>query len=163
MNFMPLATIGQEPVFANDRDTMAALVSPRFDPRKTVYLPSEARHLVSTPGDAEARLLSSRVTAHRLLFETEAKAPALLTVAQTYYHLWKARVDGRETPLLRANYGFQAVQVPPGRHRVQLVYEDVNFYWGAVLSAVTLLGCIAALWRLRKPRRVKLRIALPLL
>ena len=33
---------------------------------------------------------------------------------------WTARVDGSEAPVLRADYAFGAVPVPPGEHEVVL-------------------------------------------
>jgi hypothetical protein len=47
--------------------------------------------------------------------EAEAAEPSLVVVAQTYYHDWRADVDGQPTHLLRANHAFQAVQVPAAR------------------------------------------------
>ncbi len=96
-----------------------------------------------------------RLSAQRLEFETEATAQAMVTVAQTFYHPWRAYVDGRETPLWPANYAFQALEVPAGRHRVSVVYEDKAFLLGAVLSAVCLLGCgLLLLWRGAKEDKI---------
>jgi len=66
-----------------------------------------------------------------------------VAISQSYYHQWRAYVDDEETQLLRANYAFQAVQVPQGRHHIHLVYVDRGFYFGALLSAVGLVGCMA--------------------
>jgi uncharacterized membrane protein YfhO len=75
--------------------------------------------------------------------EVEAPEEALVVIAQTFYHDWRAYVDNRPVPLLRANQSFQALQVSPGRHQVTLRYEDRAFFYGALLSllsAVTLAG-----------------------
>ena len=59
------------------------------------------------------------------------------------YHNWKARVDGKAVPLWRANYAFQAVEVPAGRHEVTLVYGDKMFWIGTLLAAWAGLVCTA--------------------
>jgi hypothetical protein len=141
-NFMPLATMGQEPVFAEESAALAALGSPGFSPRQTVYLPAAARGQVQAVAAGGARVLSSRVSAAECVFETAAEAPAMLVVAQSYYHCWKATVDGRPATLWRANYAFQAVEVPAGRHAVRLAYEDRAFWLGAVISLAALGFCI---------------------
>ena len=41
-----------------------------------------------------------------------ADQPSLVVAAQTFYPCWKASVDGQPARLWRANYAFQAVQVP---------------------------------------------------
>ncbi|HXC99177.1 MAG TPA: hypothetical protein VN048_07535, partial [Verrucomicrobiae bacterium] len=46
-NYLPLATAGQKPIFASNDETLKALASPNFDPRATVYLPNEARGIIT--------------------------------------------------------------------------------------------------------------------
>jgi uncharacterized membrane protein YfhO len=66
-------------------------------------------------------------------------------VAQAWYPAWHAYVDGQPTRLWRANYAFQALEVPAGRHQIEIVYQDKKFYTGCVISIATLLAC-AAIW-----------------
>jgi len=80
-----------------------------------------------------------------------AAAPAVAVIAQTYYHNWRAEIDGQATALLRANAAFQAVQVPAGDHRVHLFYEDGAFEVGAVISGCLWLNCLV-LWLLWQRR-----------
>ncbi|MGP8198936.1 MAG: hypothetical protein ACLQU4_05470 [Limisphaerales bacterium] len=146
--FMPMATIGQKPVFLDDASTLATLASPDFRPREVVYLPIEARDSVSATADAAAKILSSRVTAAECEFETEASRPTMLVVAQTWYHCWVAEIDGHAAPLLRANYDFQSLSVPAGRHQVRLAYKDSLFHVGAIISLLSLaLGALGAFRR----------------
>jgi hypothetical protein len=53
--------------------------------------------------------------------------------------------------LWRANYAFQALEVPAGRHKVQLVYRDGKLLAGALLSALGLLAC-GGLWVVGRSR-----------
>jgi uncharacterized membrane protein YfhO len=71
----------------------------------------------------------------------------MFVVAQTYYHNWRASVDGRFVPLLRANYTFQAVEIPAGHHEVRLTYVDRLFQIGAIISSLAVMGCVFTLWR----------------
>ena len=80
----------------------------------------------------------------------EAVGPALAVVAQSYHPAWEAEVDGRPTPLWRANHAFQALEVPAGRHRVTLSYRDLNLRAGGAVTLSTLLGCL--LFWLRRRR-----------
>ena len=149
--FMPMATVGQQPVFLDDAATLQALAAPDFRPREVVYLPLEARGRVAAAADPQAKVLSSRVTASACEFETEAVRPALLVVAQTWYHCWAAEIDGGAAPLLRANYAFQSVVVPPGRHQVRLTYRDTPFQMGALVSLLALAYCAWGACRRAKP------------
>jgi hypothetical protein len=149
MNFMPWATLGQKPVFLDDDATLAALCSDGFLPRQIVYLPDNARGQVGAVADGQARLLSSRFSPSECVFDTSAESRTVLVVAQAGYHCWQASVDGASVPLWRANYAFQALEVPPGRHEVRIIYVDRAFQTGAIISITALITCIALLGKVR--------------
>jgi len=140
-SFLPLITAGQQPAYAASADTLTALMSDGFEPRRTVFLPPAAQGEIRATRQSNATVTQSQFAPHLLDMAVETGAPTMVVVAQTYYHPWQAYVDGRPTPLYRANYAFQALEVPSGRHRVSLVYEDRLFLWGASLSAVSMLWC----------------------
>jgi len=146
-NFMPWATIGQAPVFLDDAATLAALCTFGFLPRQIVYLPSGARGQIGAVADGHARILSSNIGPSECIFETSAESRAMLVVAQAYYHCWRANVDGAAVPLWRGNYAFQALEVPPGRHEVRIVYVDRAFQTGAIISIMALMVCVAMIWK----------------
>src|SRR5581483_10714159 len=136
-SFLPLVTAGQSPIFSDEPRTLEALFSPGFDPRHSVYLPLEARDEIHAT-QSSARAVLTHFSAHELRIEAEAEAPALIVVAQSFYHPWRAFVDGQPSTLWRANYAFQAVEVPAGKHQVRLVYVDRAFQSGCAVSAVSL-------------------------
>jgi hypothetical protein len=146
-NFLPLVTAGQKPVFLDAADTMRALTQPDFDGGKIVFLPPEARSHVTISNKTSARVVNSHFENQSVQAEIEAAEPSLVVLSQTWYHNWRAYVDGHETPLLRANHAFQALQVPAGRHQIRLAYEDRAFETGATVSFVAWLGCLICLFR----------------
>jgi hypothetical protein len=141
-SWMPMITSGQRPVFTGPAETLDALCDLAFDPRKVVYLPLAAKSAVTVSNFIPAKILAQDFSPHHIKADMEGPQSTMLVVAQTYYHSWKARIDGKPTPLWRANYAFQAIEVPAGRHQVELIYEDRSFRWGAVISGVTFLGCL---------------------
>ena len=126
---------------------MRALTRPDFDGAKMVFLPPEAKSLVAVTNQTAARVLNSQFKAQRVDIEVEAAGPSLVVVAQTYYRNWRVYVNDEPTHMLRANYAFQAFQVPAGRHHVRLVYEDRAFQFGAVVSACLAACCLVLLCR----------------
>jgi hypothetical protein len=144
---LPWVSGGQEPLFAAPAAILNALSAPDFDPRRTVFLSPEARALVTVSNSSSAKISVREFSAHRVKLETEASEPALVVIAQSFYHNWHAYVNGRPTPLLRANHAFQALEVPAGRQQVTLVYEDRAFYCGAVISLISAAAGIA-IWLL---------------
>jgi hypothetical protein len=141
--FLPIATAGQKPVFLDDAAALHELTNSNFDPYQIVILPPETKPLVTVKHETMAEVLYFRRRYRRDGFEVEAYNPSLVVIAQTYYHNWHAFLDDREVPIFRANYGFDAIQIPEGRYNLRLVYRDRAFENGAIISAITLLGCLA--------------------
>ena len=144
-NFLPLVTAGQKPVFLDDQNALAALTQKDFDGSRTVFLPPEAKADVTVSNQPNAKILKSTFGNDTVDIEAEADSPALVVVAQTFYHDWRAEVDGQTVPLLRANVGFQSVQIPAGKHQIHLFYQDRAFEIGAAISACMWLNCCVAL------------------
>ena len=145
---LPIATIGQRPLYADANTTLDALISPAFDPQSTVYLPLDAKPLVKATNTVAASIVSSRYSAHRITLAVSAPSDTLLVVAQSFYSRWRALVDGQPAPLIRANHAFQAVPVPAGSHTIILEYRDAGFWMGVVITFLS-LGVIGALWKIR--------------
>ena len=144
---LPMITAGQRPVFASDEMTLSALTNANFDGSVVVYLPTAAESQINARQAATARIVRRQFSAQRVDIDVEASGPTLVVVAQSFYHCWRPYVDEKPARLLRANYAFQAVEVPAGPHQVKLVYEDRNLRFGALLSAATFLACLAFWWR----------------
>jgi hypothetical protein len=150
-SFLPLATAGQRPVFLDDTNALRALIAPDFDGRKVVFLPPEMKASISVTNETSARVISQRFTPERVDLQVEAAAPSLVVLAQSWYHQWHAYVDGKPARLLRANYAFQAVEVPAGTRHLRLAYEDHALGAGSIISGMGLLAC-AGLWALARAR-----------
>ena len=144
---MPLVSTGQQPVFADDRTTLDALSHTNTDLRQIVFLPLAARGSISATQQTVARILDTRFANQSISIQTEAATASLVVISQTHYPAWKAYVDGRTATIWRANYAFQALEVPAGRHRIRVVYEDKKLLAGAVLSGLGLLACAGLWWR----------------
>jgi Bacterial membrane protein YfhO len=68
-----------------------------------------------------------------------------LVLTDAYYPGWKAYVDGKETRVLRADYLFRAVAVPPGEHLVEFRYQPQSFQIGRAISLAALAIAVVAL------------------
>ena len=126
-----------------------------LDPRHTVLLPIEARGAISACAQPTAGVFDATFSNHRISFGAVAPAPTMVVVSQTWYPAWKARIDGIPAKVWRANYAFQALEVPAGRHRIELAYEDRMLRLGALLSACGLLSCgglLCVVARLQQPQ-----------
>ncbi len=90
----------------------------------------------------------------RVVMQATTDRPGLLVLTDLYHPGWRARVDGVETPVLRADYFFRGVPLGPGRHEVELVFDPLSVGLGRIISLTTLAALLlaaGALWRW--PRR----------
>lgn len=141
----PWITAGQRPVTAPDTAVLESLKNSEFDPGAVVYLAAEEGLPAAPAKPCRARLLSQRLTSHRIEAEIEAEDQAMVVIAQTYHHGWNATVDGATVPLRRANYAFQALTVPAGRHRIVLEFRDRTFTRGLAVSGLSAALCLVLL------------------
>ena len=154
--FRPLLTCGQKPFFAGDLITLQSLTNTDFHPEEEVFLPINAKSFITTSNFVAANLSDVRYAAQKIEANVTSVAPTMVVAAQIYYYPWRAYVDEKRVPLWRANYAFQALEVPAGSHRLKLVYDDQRFYLGATISLVTLTGCLIFFgWRPRANQQFK--------
>jgi hypothetical protein len=147
---LPVLTCGQKPVFESDNAALEAIFAADFDASQIVYLPESARALVTASNQQPSKITAWTMSANKVEAGVESPAPTMLVISQTYYHLWSAFVDDRPVSLFRANFAYQALEIPAGTHRVKLIYRDYNFVLGSYVSLASLIACVF-LWRKHRP------------
>jgi uncharacterized membrane protein YfhO len=91
------------------------------------------------------------VEAGRLEATVVAPRDGLAVILEPFYPGWTATLDGAPAPILRADYAFEAVAVPAGRHALRLEYRNRWLGAGAAVSLATLSLLLATLgWRRRR-------------
>lgn len=116
----------------------------RFDPRQEVLL-TEGPALVSPDGPKGTLRVRER-RGDRVVIESDLDKPGYVVLTDAYDEGWRATVDGRPAPLLRANIAFRAVVVPAGRHVVEQVYRPRAVLLGLWLSLLGLVAGLGLAW-----------------
>jgi len=149
-NYIPIVSIGQAPIFAEDSEAFDAIEKDAAEFRSVVYLPTEAKSTVKAQREARARITAKDFSLARQSIEVETPAATMVVLSQAYYHYWEASVDGSATRLWRANYAFQALEVPAGKHHILLQYTDKALRVGAFISLSAFLICVGGWLMMRK-------------
>jgi hypothetical protein len=84
-------------------------------------------------------------TADTERYHVRATGPSLLRVSGRYDRGWRAEVDGRPQPVLRADGLFRSVVVPAGDHVVDWRYRNPDAATGRAVGALALAACLALL------------------
>jgi len=96
-------------------------------------------------------MLEQSPTSYRMKITREN--PGWLVISQARYPGWKARIDGEEVPLLRANFAFNALALPRGESEIEFSYEPLSLRIGLALSAASALLGLLLLRRYGRARR----------
>jgi len=126
------------------------LGQPDFDPEDMAYVESPIPNF-DQPAQGTATItheFPSHVTV-----EFNMQTPGMIVLSDLWDSGWQARINGVETPVLRANHAFRGVVVPAGKGVLQFDYHPSSFYhglWIALVSAVVLTIWGALSWRLAR-------------
>jgi hypothetical protein len=74
------------------------------------------------------------------------RAPGVLVLTDAFYPGWKAFVDGKETPIYRANYLFRGIALAKGQHKIEFLYRPSSFAYGVVFACFALAIIFASLF-----------------
>lgn len=149
-NPIPLIYAGQNIKLMDYSNSLNYILSPSFNPPDEVIISKEEKNKysdISLIKKQKTTINNVTYSNHRIIFDYESEAPAIITVSQTYYKNWRAFIDGKEYPILRANYAFQAIPVPAGKHKAVIEYYDKSFIYGLLCSYIGFIVVLAAVVR----------------
>ncbi len=132
-------------------DEPALLVEPGFDARQEVLLPEGPMRPAQEGFVGSCEITELRADA--VVARVDASAPGLVVVSDAWDPGWKARVDGADVDLLRADVAFRAVRVGAGSHDVRLRYRPASVIAGAWIGAASLALACAVWVRAGRTRR----------
>ena len=141
--------VGQSRVVDGAR-SYATLLDSGFDAAREILLPGGPVLAADPAFRGQSELEDYRPD--RIVIRAQLSHDGYVVLLDGYDPGWRARVDGRDAPVLRANTSFRAVPAPPGAHRVELRYDPPAVTIGLALSAVTALLVALATLRQRGHR-----------
>lgn len=87
---------------------------------------------------------------HRIRYDVTQTGNGLLITSEIYFPGWRARVDGKPSPVINADWILRATPVAVGHHTAEFSYEPASYRLGLYLSGV---GSGAFAWFLTSRRR----------
>lgn len=117
----------------SEEKAIELLRSPSFDPQEKALIHDEP--VVLPPDAAPSRdvVVTGRSNTTISLRAILAR-PGLLVLSEGYYPGWKAKVDGVDAPIIRANLMMRAVALPAGEHDVKFEFHSRTITAGWIVS-----------------------------
>jgi hypothetical protein len=137
--YLPRAFLVPHGRFVEKEEILDILTSSDFDPRKTVLLEKEGGaaypEAVSRGSSSSGEVEIKSYRPDSILLTTDAPVPAYLFLSEICYPGWKAYVDGKPTRIFRGNYLFRVIELPEGRHSVELIFDSFSVKLGMAISS----------------------------
>ena len=123
--------------FGRDLHILSTYYDESFDPLSEVLL-SESVEFDTSPR-FNGKVEQVRYRPNRVTIKTQQEGNGFLVLMDSYFPGWTVKVDGEDTPILRANHFYRAVQLGPGEHTLEFEYFPEGFKLGLVISGISLL------------------------
>lgn len=154
---LPRVLLVYEAHIVDDDVARTKIDNPDFRPDQIVMLASgTAIRSEKTISEREKSQIMEYRPEH-IVVSVDAERDAYVLLTDSWYPGWIALVDGKETPIERADLIFRAVFVSQGNHVVEFKFRPLSFYWGSVISLVT-LTTLAGLWAITHRRSAQFGI-----
>ncbi len=129
-------------------NVLARLVDPNWDPEQSILIsdasaPKPDTNSTNVAGEA---VITQNPTPKLMEVRTKSTTPAMLLLNDKLDPEWHAYIDGKPSPVYRANYLVRAVYVPAGEHTIVFRFEmtPTNLYAsaGCEIFGFLLLGVV---------------------
>jgi hypothetical protein len=131
-------------VVPSDDQAYVDMANPAFDPRRRVDLSAPAG-ILPADGAPELHIRWLGRTPLTSTLWAESDRDAVLVRAESWYPSWRAEIDGKPVPLLKADGIFQAIPFPKGTHRVVFRF-DTGLFDAALAACALGLLALVGLW-----------------
>lgn len=136
-------------VVEDDGTALDTVAQGEVDPASTVLLAGGALDgrppIPANPSQGTVGGWAEVISAHNdvVVVRVSTDRPAYLVTSDAYWPGWRAYVDGREVPVMRANVAGRAVALAKaGAHEVEFRFEPPGFTVGLFISVGAMVVCL---------------------
>jgi len=125
-------------------------------PKDTAVIDDKFRNDVGSivAADSTATIKQVFFDNDTIRYESNSAGANLAVFSEIYYKDWKAYIDGKPAPIVKADYVLRALTIPAGKHSIEFRFEPKMFKLGWTLTTISswilnilLLAFIA--WRIK--------------
>lgn len=143
---LPKAFIVHKAKFILKRDDILdALLDGSFDFKDEVIL-EENFKLIKLENPSKLIEQEPKIITYlpeRVVVKADSKSDGYMILCDNYYPGWKAYLDGKKIPILKADYILRAVFLPAGSHTIEFIYAPASLKLGFAITVLFLILSLA--------------------
>lgn len=125
----------------------------------TEYEPGTTDEQLDLPAEPAFSATDAQIVRYEdteVTIQATAEQDGLLILGDLYYPGWRAYVDGQRAPIIRANYVYRGISLPPGTHEIVFRFLPTTLLVGLGISGISLIVClVVVLLDFHRERRTK--------
>ena len=96
-----------------------------FNSKDTAVIDNSYKNLITgfVPADSSSSITQTAFENMAIKYESNTKAANLAVFSEIFYKDWNAYIDGKQTPIAKANYVLRALLIPAGKHTIEFKFE----------------------------------------
>jgi hypothetical protein len=140
----PAAWVAPVIVKAPPAAILAGVLDPRFDTRRAALFDDTSKvqgvTVTTLPEPSAVIARTQPIQPGRIVVDLDrpAQQGSALVVSENFYPGWQARIDGKDSPVGRADYTLIGVPLPAGARHIELTYTERAYARGKTLTLIAL-------------------------
>ncbi|MBQ8737145.1 MAG: YfhO family protein [Bacteroidaceae bacterium] len=108
---------------ANEEIDALHYVNPKHTAVVDNTFKSALGNIGSIKADSTATVKQTEFTSTKIKYEATSKNGGIVVFSEIYYPGWTATIDGKPAEIARANYVLRAMNIPAGKHVIEMTFE----------------------------------------
>ena len=117
------------------------IVPNAFEPKKTAVMRDKFKTEMGSYAfgkDSSSFVKLDKYGLDEISFKSANTKDGLAVFSDIYYaNGWKAYIDGKETPIMKADYVLRCIKIPAGNHSIEFQFKPESFYKGQKIAMVS--------------------------
>ncbi len=135
--------VGDYTVEDNNQEILNKIYSDEFDLKNSVVVEKDPG--IKIGGGDTGDIKNINYSSNKISLITNSSNNSLLIIPDNYYPGWIAKINGKESEIIRANYTFRAIAIPAGKNNIEIIYAPLSFKVGALISFASISTAILIL------------------
>jgi len=143
-------------VFSDDSSLKRAIMKAGSDMRHSAYLEKKPSISLSgqMPDSVQHIVKTLTYEPNHQVYSIETSQPGILCLSEIWFPSWKATLDGASVDIHRVNWSLRGIEIPAGKHTIELHFISNSYETGRTLSyagfGITIIGIALGLFMQRR-------------